>query len=210
MRVVAYIDGFNLYHAISDLSQNHLKWVDLKALCKIFAPSPQYEIKEIYYFSAYAKWLSGPYSRHRAYVKALESMGVTPIMGNFKPKDRECFSCNHSWVDHEEKETDVNIAVYLTVGAFKDSYDRALVISGDSDLSPAIELVNKKFPMKDIKIITPVGRFVSSQLRNAVGGVKNCKEIKPVHLNNCLLPESIYDDQGKMIVQRPSRYAPPT
>jgi len=31
-KVIAYIDGFNLYHAIDDLRKPHLKWLDLKAL----------------------------------------------------------------------------------------------------------------------------------------------------------------------------------
>jgi hypothetical protein len=32
--VIAYIDGFNLYHAIDDLEKPHLKWLDLNALSK--------------------------------------------------------------------------------------------------------------------------------------------------------------------------------
>ena len=28
-RVSVYIDGFNLYHAIDALNENHLKWLDL-------------------------------------------------------------------------------------------------------------------------------------------------------------------------------------
>jgi len=31
-RTIVYIDGFNLYHALDDLRENHLKWVDLWAL----------------------------------------------------------------------------------------------------------------------------------------------------------------------------------
>jgi len=30
--VIAYIDGFNLYHAIDELAQPHLKWLNLWAL----------------------------------------------------------------------------------------------------------------------------------------------------------------------------------
>ncbi len=31
-KVISYIDGLNLYHAIDDLNRPHLKWVDLWAL----------------------------------------------------------------------------------------------------------------------------------------------------------------------------------
>ena len=40
MRVIGFIDGFNLYHAIDDLGQAHLKWVDLPKVCEIFCPPP--------------------------------------------------------------------------------------------------------------------------------------------------------------------------
>jgi len=31
-RTIVYIDGFNFYHAVDDLGEPHLKWVDLWAL----------------------------------------------------------------------------------------------------------------------------------------------------------------------------------
>jgi len=138
MRVNAYIDGFNLYHAIDDTSNHHWKWLDLNTLCRIFAPDSTFSINKIYYFSAFATWKPDEYRRHRAYVKALESTGVVPVMGNFKNKDRKCFKCGRKWVDHEEKETDVNIALQMLMDSYKNNYDRALLITGDSDLVPPI------------------------------------------------------------------------
>jgi hypothetical protein len=41
MRVSAFIDGFNLYHALDSTGKHHLKWLDLRALCLAFAPAPQ-------------------------------------------------------------------------------------------------------------------------------------------------------------------------
>lgn len=35
-RVICYIDGFNLYHAIRDLKQPYLKWVNLWTLASVF------------------------------------------------------------------------------------------------------------------------------------------------------------------------------
>lgn len=178
MRVSAFIDGFNLYHAIDDLQQHHWKWLNLKALCTIFSPQPDFTLSEIYYFSAYATWRPEEYKRHRDYVKALKSSGVTPIMGNFKFKDRQCHECNHTWTDPEEKETDVNIALCIAIGAFRNSYDRALLISGDSDLSPGVRLIKREFPDKDLRIIAPVGRGYSMDLYRATGGSKHCRKMK--------------------------------
>lgn len=97
------------------------------------------------YFTAYATWKQGAVGRHRAYVAALKHAGVDPIIGHFKEKHRRCSSCGATWIGHEEKETDVAIAVTLVADAFTDAYDRALIISADSDLGPAIATVADHF-----------------------------------------------------------------
>lgn len=148
IRVVFFIDGFNLYHAIASLKVNHLKWLDLKKLCQNYAISSQFSIEDIYYFSAIAHWLIGPKRRHEKYLAALKTSGVKPILGKFKNKDRWCRVCKKSSKGHEEKETDVNIALHILDSAYQNSFDRAVIISGDSDLSPAIRLARKRFPKK--------------------------------------------------------------
>ena len=52
MRVIAFIDGFNLHHAIHDLRNSHLKWVDPWKVCGIFCPPPDLVLEEVYYFPA--------------------------------------------------------------------------------------------------------------------------------------------------------------
>ena len=47
IRVNAYVDGFNLYHAIDELGHNHLKWVNLRALCEQFLRGPQYSLERV-------------------------------------------------------------------------------------------------------------------------------------------------------------------
>ena len=77
-RVAAYYDGFNLYHAIDDLQQPHLKWVDLQKLARqIIRPQSQ-QIVAVRYFSAPANHYSNTplyekLLRHREYVRALEA-----------------------------------------------------------------------------------------------------------------------------------------
>ena len=209
IRVSAFIDGFNLYHAIDDLGAHYLKWVNLRALCEEFAPSPQYVLTHTFYFSAYATWRLGAYARHREFVRALRFVGVTPVMGKFKPKDRTCKSCGHKWVDHEEKQTDVNIGLHLLREAFNNTYDRALLITGDSDLVPAVSLVRSDFPQKDIRIIAPVGRGHSMDLLTAVGGKANCRRMKTLHLERCLLASIVSDESGNVVATRPPKYEPP-
>lgn len=207
-RVIAFIDGFNLYHAINDLGRHDLKWVDLRKLCGNYAPDPQLKLTQVYYFSAFATWRTGAFNRHRRYVRALQTAGVTPVMGNFKAKDRRCRACGSEWVDHEEKETDVNIALYLLMGAFRNDYDRALLISGDSDLVPPVQIIRKEFPQKEIRIIAPAGRGYSMDLYNAAGGKKYCRQMKLIHLERSLLPKVVRDLEGRAVTARPHKYDP--
>lgn len=210
MRVTAFIDGFNLYHALEDQRLPHLKWVDLRRLCAVFAPGPDHVLGSVYYFSAFATWRPEAFARHRTFVAALEALGVTPVMGAFKEKDRACRTCGSAWKHHEEKETDVNIALYLLRDAYQDAFDRALIISGDSDLAPAVRMVRQHFPLKDVRIIAPFGRPYSMDLVNAAGGTDAARKMRLIHLERSLLPGVVFDASGKLVARRPEKYAPPT
>ncbi len=208
-RVAVFIDGFNLYHAIKALRVEHLKWLSLRKLSEEFASAPQFTIDHLFYFSAYATWIPDALIRHRKYIKALKEEGTTVVLGKFKKKDRKCPACHTRWKGHEEKETDVNIALYLLDGAYRNIYDHAIILSADSDLVPAIRMVRERFPEKGIRLLLPVGRPNSAELLNAIGDPQGVRKIKRLHLERCLLPESISDEKGSIIVRRPTEYDPP-
>ena len=50
-RIIAYVDGFNLYHAIDNLNRPALKWLDLNALITSLARAGE-TVTEVNYFSA--------------------------------------------------------------------------------------------------------------------------------------------------------------
>jgi uncharacterized LabA/DUF88 family protein len=206
IRSAFFIDGFNLYHALKRLGSHYLKWVDLNALMgRLIAPKSE-TIVAIYYFSAYAHWLPDQWKRHQEYVAALRYVGVVPVMGQFKNKDRWCNSCGAKWIGHEEKETDVNIALYLLNEAYRDSYDRAYIVSRDSDLKPAVEMVLTQFSNKEIVIVAPPELGHSNDLTLAAG---NKRRIKRRQVQECLLPALVVDPAGNVIATRPSKYDPP-
>ena len=95
-RVACYVDGFNLYHAIAELNEPHLNWLDIKALAQSLCRDGE-SIVKVAYFSAYATWLPGPYARHRQYVAALKSTGVECHIARFNEKTTYCRSCGSSW-----------------------------------------------------------------------------------------------------------------
>ena len=205
-RVVCFIDGFNLYHAIHRLKQPHLKWVNLWSLASVFLKPISQDLSAVYYFSAYADWLPQAKQRHLRYVKAIASEGVTPVLGKFKEKDRKCSKCGYQWVAHEEKETDVNIALALLNLAYQNKYDRAFLITNDSDLAPAIHMVRAYFPQKQITTIVPPQCRHSNELIKASS---DKAKITVAHLERCLMSEHILDAGGNLIVTRPSEYKIP-
>lgn len=208
-RVECFIDGFNLYHAIENLGRSHLKWVDLSKLIAAFTDPARHEIRAIFYFSAFATWRPDAHLRHQQYVEALKAVGVTPVMGRFKEKDVTCKKCRKPYKTHEEKETDVNIALWLLNEAYKDNFDEAFIVSRDSDLTPAIRMVLQEFPNKKVKVISPPNSGHSKEIGQIVGKNK-LASIKPIHLERCLFPATVADpDSGLVVARRPKSYDPP-
>ncbi len=202
-RVIAYIDGFNLYHAIHDLGAPHLKWVNLWALTKSLLKDDE-KLNSVYYFSAYANWIPEAAARHRQYVKALKHAGVVCVMGHFKDSKRRCKNCKAEWIQHEEKETDVNIAVHLVADAFQDNFDKAILITADSDLAPAIKIVKTHIPQKNIFVASPPGRFGHARV------LKPRFEITKGRIKKCLLPAYVEKENGEYLFERPLEYEPPS
>lgn len=200
-RVIVYIDGFNLYHAIKDLNRPHLKWVCVRAVAESLLRQGE-ALKAVKYFSAYATWMPDRYQRHRDYTDALLARGVILHMGQFKEKPRRCLSCGARWIGHEEKETDVQIAVHMVADAMKGDVDRIIVITADTDLGPAIKMIAANAPQCEVFVATPPGRF------------RNCRSLQPAleitagRLGKCLLPSSVQTGPNKA-VKRPSQYDPP-
>jgi uncharacterized LabA/DUF88 family protein len=212
IRVACYIDGFNVYHAIDDMSRatrgakNYLKWVDLQKLMAVFTDPAVHQIVSIKYFSAYAKWMAGPYARHQLYVAALRNSAVEVILGQFKEKDIYCKNCKTTFKGHEEKESDVNLACHLTADSYRDIFDQAFIVSRDSDLSQPIRFLREHFPKKKIKVIAPPKRGHSKELW-ALANMR--ASIEEVHLEASLFPKLIADAAGKTICERPAEYDPP-
>jgi hypothetical protein len=201
-RVIAYVDGFNLYHAIDDLKKPHLKWVDLHKLAASICGADETLIG-VHFFTAYPTWKPGPFARHQVYVRALQHAGVRCVIGHFKSKPQTCIKCGAQWTRHEEKQTDVAIAVQLMADAFTDQFDRALIINADSDLAPALRTIRQHHPRRALDVIAPPGRFGSAR------DLKPKLVITPGRLAKCLLPETAQAKDGSALFTRPLTYAPP-
>ncbi|MBK8164461.1 MAG: NYN domain-containing protein [bacterium] len=208
-RTIAYVDGFNLYHAVGDLGANYLKWLDLRALTVAFAPRSDHDMVQVVYFTAYAHWRPESSARHAIYVAALQAKGITAHLGRFKARSRQCRACGARWTDHEEKESDVSLGITMVRDAMQARYDRALLFTRDSDLVPAVRMARDVSSSADILIISPEWHRKPSELITTAGGRGHHRFLRRIHLERALLPAEVCCDGGNSRVQRPAAYDPP-
>ncbi len=200
VRTIAYIDGFNLYHAIDTLNQPHLKWVDLKSLVASFLRDEQ-ELVAVNYYSAYATWRPREFARHRQFTAALVASGVSIHMSDFMTRSRSCFQCGATWDTHEEKQTDVRMAVDIVSDALEDRFDMAVVITADSDLRPAAAKI-RAIDGKRLLMVAPPGRFSRARdLRHNI-------VITRGRIARHLFSQQVTKD-GQVVATRPPEYDPP-
>jgi len=86
--------------------------------------------------------------------------------GHYLEKPVKCFNCGTRWISHEEKRTDVNMAVEMLNDAHGNAFDTAFLISGDGDLAGLVRSIRQLFPQKWIVAIFPPARH-SDDLRRA-------------------------------------------
>lgn len=195
-RISFFIDGFNVYHSLI-YKGKYVKylWLDYYALAQRYARKLKGSIVDVYYFSALAYWNQEKVQRHLLFIGALKSRGIKVVMGNFKEKDRFCNNCRQFVMSREEKQTDVNIALYLLNEAYNDSYDTAMIMTNDTDLIPAIEMLRRIFPKKKIGVLFPINRS-SHEL------IQTCsffRYTKPADFSQCQFPDPYVLPSGRTL-----------
>ena len=160
-RTSFFIDGFNLYHSLCTPSRKHYKWLNIRKLCEFYLQN-QDILTDIFYFSALPTWDQEKTKRHQVYLDALRSENIEIVLGKFKKVTRKCLlGCNgnvsNTFQTFEEKETDVNIAIHLLEAGLTNKFDKAVIISGDSDLIPPVKRIRELFPKKIVTIYPPYG-----------------------------------------------------
>ena len=133
-RVIIFIDGSNIFHAIRALNIK----IDYSRLVKFLAKD-RYLIRA-YYYSAMPRaedvekdtpeWDS--LLRQRKFINELKNMGIKPRMANLRKL------ATGEWM---EKEVDIMLATDMLAMAFRDAYDTAILVSGDSDYCYTVETV---------------------------------------------------------------------
>ncbi len=154
-RSIVYIDGFNLYYGA--VKGGPHKWLDFQRLFSMLRPDD--DIQKIWYFTAL---IDGPRRAFQErYLEALETLSlVEVVLGRYKFRTARCtvrgcdFDGNREFKIPEEKRTDVNIAIQMVDDAHNQRADRMILVSGDSDLVPAVHRAKQSHP--EVKVIVYV------------------------------------------------------
>lgn len=212
-RTVFLLDGFNVYHSVKRASHDlrlrgtGTRWLDMRALCSSYlsAIGNKATLHGIYYFSALATHLEARKPevilRHKQYIECLQDSGAVVELGRFKYKKVHCPNCQHDTPRYEEKETDVAISVKLLELCFLDQYDTAVLVTGDTDVAPALRTVRRLCSDKRIGVIFPYKRH-NAELKLLADFAFN---ITAQHYRQHQLPDPYILADGQSIV-KPSHW----
>jgi uncharacterized LabA/DUF88 family protein len=206
MRTTFIIDGFNLYHSViaasEDLGNISTKWLNIRSLCEsyLYTLGGNYTLEKIYYFSALA-YHKSPNSvmKHLEFIKCLRDTGIIVELARFKEKRIECSYCHKIMIRHEEKETDVSIGLKLFEIFQQKECETAVLVTGDTDIAPALRMVKRYYPTAEIGFLFPYKRK-----NNELAQIANfSRNIKRERYNQYRFPDPFILTDGTQI-KKPS------
>lgn len=182
-KITFYVDGFNFYYGLkramkSNKSWENYYWIDIVKLFNSFI-GPNQELQKVIYFTASPNNPAAN-SRQSAFLNANKFINKDKfevVRGKYLNKSITCPICSGSFLQPEEKKTDVNISIRMIKDCINNSTDSIVLVSSDSDLIPPLDMITTTFSDKKIKVyFTPYTH--SSDILNFLV----TKRIKPNYL----------------------------
>ena len=204
--VIAYIDGYNLYNGMKAKGWDCYYWLDLRRLCLNLLQllrqqkfiNGDYTLRDVKYFTSKVKGNPKRHKKQKVYLEALEThCKIVPYYGDTRFYPELCGNCGCEKQIPEEKITDVYLSTEMVADAFNNKYDIALLVSGDIDQLPTVEVIKRNHSAKKIVSVFPPMR-TNDNLAAISDGVLH---ITDNELKDSLLPDEIVKSNG--IVLRP-------
>ena len=206
MKICVYVDAFNLYYGA--LKGTRYKWLNLEELCQLQFPGD--EIISIQYFTAKLNRRNRPdnsqqVTRQEFYLRALGTISCLEVIeGHYQTNIVAAHLANPTRfgaqvvdvVKSEEKGSDVNIATRMLLDAYDSVFDKAVVITNDSDQRMPIETVITRFK-KPVVVLMPLG----ADGRRPSGVLSKVATSTPIisvaSLVNSQFPNELVDHMGR-------------
>jgi hypothetical protein len=219
MKANFYVDGFNLYCGLCDAKLHGFIWLDIQKLCELLIAKHE-TLGRILYFTCLPHHDPRKFRDHTTYISALEAScpAIEVFYGDFTevkplieckncrqffpPPDIRCPRCG--WkkprISHLEKQTDVGLAVNLVRDALSDDFDVAYIISGDTDLIPALRMAKSVDTPRSVIVPKKIGIYFPPSRRHEgfKGVAKFALEIRPHEVKACQLPIPVKSPTGDL------------
>jgi uncharacterized LabA/DUF88 family protein len=159
LKTILYIDGFNLYY--SAVKATPLRWLNPVSL--VARAFPRNQIVATKYFTARVTALPnnpGQPIRQLMFWRALQTLPQFEIIeGDFRTRKvmAAVVAPPPNFIQvlkTEEKGSDVNLAAHLLLDGFRERYECAIIVSGDSDLVTPIRMVRDELK-KPVGVLNP-------------------------------------------------------
>ncbi|MEO8457349.1 MAG: NYN domain-containing protein [Chloroflexota bacterium] len=196
MKINVYIDGFNLFYG--SLRDSSYRWLNIESLALKLVRRDQ--LHRVRYFTAKITPRPGhprAVLHQQVYLRALATLPTVSVhFGHFLTTNAVMPSLYPpptlvKVIKTEEKGSDVNLATNLLVDAFDGDFEKAIVVSNDSDLCEPIAVMRKKFNLP-VEVINPhpspslaLKRIASFQ-----------RQLRTWELASSLLPNTLTDAAG--------------
>lgn len=194
-----YIDGFNLYYGILRRNYPGFKWLNLEEWLTKLLPPAQFDIQKIYFFTARVSATPrDPQKpvRQDIYFRALKTLPkVKVVEGYFLFKKMKIYVNENVEISAripEEKGTDVNLATYFVHEAHKKEFETGVIVSNDSDMCAAVDIVSQELGL-EVGVINPcTGPYSKELTRNA----KFKKQARDGQIVTSQFPATLTDSVG--------------
>ena len=163
-RVSIFIDGSNLYH---NLRRNHIN-ISFEELIKRL--ETKRIVEDIFYYIAELdrEYNAEKYKKHQEFLEKIRKIpNFHVILCNLKK-----VQLRNGSSDYYIKGDDVHLAADLIKGSYENLYDTAIIVSGDEDFVPAINIARAN-GKKIINAFFP--KSSAYRLRNCCDGSINLK-----------------------------------
>ena len=209
-----YIDGFNLEYGLSERPNGGREGRWLNPVALLESAAPVRDLRFVKYFTA--PLLVNELSKRRGdhdqparqaeYWRALKTLpNLEIILGHFRvdaksmPLATSAGPIKHAKVwKSEEKGSDVNLAAHLVWDAARGAFDRAVVVSNDSDLAEAVRIATREIGREVYVLSPPRHPGTVKALRDAA---TDSRVILPKMIRRAQFPPAIPDGAGGRIVK---------
>ena len=199
MKTIVYVDGFNLYYGA--FKDNTYKWLNIHIMCELLLPNNQ--IVGMKYFTAKVFSRKSDLLKHirqQVYLRALKTIpNLEIIYGHYLEHPKWMPIANPQpdqpkfvqVIKTEEKGSDVNLAVNLLHDGYQGKYQLATIVTNDSDLLSAIQIVQNNLGLK-VGILNPQ-QHPSKVLKNEALFMK---KIRQSVIQKSQFPKTMQDAKG--------------